>query len=84
MIYYQVPKVLDGKAIKVLHKKRLYTHCLVAYELYTKKECEKLCIPLEKLCKVDISRKNIYWFFGARFIGIAPSKIKVVDYLESR
>lgn len=77
MIYYQVPKVLDGKCVIVLHKKRTYQHYLVAYELYTEKECKKLGIPLEKLCKVYISRKSIYWFFGARFVGIAPKRVKL-------
>ena len=80
MVYYQVPKVLDGKCICVVHKKRLYRHYLVAYELYTEKECKKLHIPLEKLCKINISRKSIYWFFGARFTGIVPNKIKLIEY----
>lgn len=40
---------------------------LIKNELYTEKEREKEQIPFSYLEEVNISKKNIYWFFGARF-----------------
>lgn len=40
---------------------------LIKNELYTEKEKEKYGIPIYYLEEVDISMKNIYWSFGARF-----------------
>lgn len=40
---------------------------LIKNELYTEKEKEKYNIPVSYLEEVNISRKNIYWSFGARF-----------------
>ena len=40
---------------------------LIKDELYTEKEKEKYNIPISYLQEVNISMKNIYWSFGARF-----------------
>ena len=40
---------------------------LIKNELYTEKEREKEQIPFSYLEEVNISKKNIYWFCGARF-----------------
>ena len=36
-------------------------------ELFTKKEIEKYNIPTKILVPVEISKKRVYFFFGARF-----------------
>lgn len=71
MIYYKMLKdaqVYNPKTCK-------YTS-LVADELLTAKECERIglyCewLPTEAarewLQKVEVSRKKVYWWFGARF-----------------
>lgn len=60
MIYYKVRRAFDNKRIGA-------THFLVANELYTAKEVQKLNIPHKYLDKLDISKRRIYFFFGARF-----------------
>ena len=71
MEYYRVPKHLDQtrlyKENKTNHHKTPNGYFLIANELLTEKECKKLNAPIHKLKKVNISKNNIYWFFGARF-----------------
>ena len=40
---------------------------LIAHELYTPQERERLAVKDCVFDKVEISRKKVYWFFGARF-----------------
>jgi hypothetical protein len=42
-------------------------HAIVKNELFTKKEVEKYKIPTKILIPVEISKKRVYFFFGARF-----------------
>lgn len=39
----------------------------IANELYTENEKEKYNIPLNYCDVVEISKRNVYFFFGARF-----------------
>lgn len=65
MIYYKVKKEFDQ------HYKNPKIHdgnILIADELYTEKELKKLpFVPLAAFERVEISKNNIYWCFGARF-----------------
>lgn len=67
MKYYQVTEEPKGGEI-YLHSLN-YWHSLVKGELYTAKELKKLNInPCSKFfTPVEVSRRKIYWFFGARF-----------------
>jgi hypothetical protein len=58
--YYRVPEQYDNL-------RRIDGSILVRNELYTAKELEKYRIPKSYLEEVEISRKKIYFFFGARF-----------------
>lgn len=40
---------------------------LVANELYTEREAEKLRISRDLCDCVEIPKSRVYWFFGARF-----------------
>ena len=64
MVYYKVNKDYNG--IKILSKRNLY---LISEELFTKKEIEKLKIfAIDKVfTKIEISKNNTYFSFGARF-----------------
>lgn len=42
--------------------------CLVANELYTKKELLRYRIPLKCVDEIETSTRNTHFFFGARFI----------------
>lgn len=42
-------------------------------ELYTPKEVENQKLNIEFMEVVDISKKSIYWFFGARFCEKYPA-----------
>lgn len=70
MTYYKVKPKYDNFRLIKNHK-----HCgfLIVNELYTGKELEKsgilFCYGVKPdfFEKVEISRKKVYWFFGARF-----------------
>ena len=70
MTYYRVKPQYDNFRLIRDHK---YHGLLIANELYTGKELVKnkilLCYGVQHdfFEKVEISRKKIYWFFGARF-----------------
>lgn len=70
MTYYRVKPQYDNFRLIRDHK---YHGILIANELYTGKELVKkkilFCYRVEPdfFEKVEISRKKIYWFFGARF-----------------
>ena len=60
MKYYKVKKEADNK-------RRSDGNIYVANELYTEREKEKLNLNEAFLEVVEVSKKSIYWFFGARF-----------------
>ena len=60
MLYFKVKKEFD-------QKRRKDNSILIQNELYTKKELEKFEIPLNRVDTIEISKKDIYFFFGARF-----------------
>lgn len=60
MKYYQIKKEYDNK-------KRIDGSIFVENELYTEKEKTKYNIPENYYNVVEVSKRNIYFFFGARF-----------------
>lgn len=71
MIYYRVKPEFDNRARYVYigssNLKIRQDGILVAHELYTPRERERLAVHDKHFEKVEISRKSIYWCFGARF-----------------
>lgn len=67
MKYYKIPKELNGRQIYV-HSKQKHIS-FVGGELYTLRELEALGLKgWDRLLEaVEVSRRKIYWFFGARF-----------------
>lgn len=76
MQYYQVKPKADNKRLFAI-KGGAYVNCgdfLIAKELYTPKEWEKIikshvfgCDPADCVEVVEVPKNKIYWFFGARF-----------------
>lgn len=69
MKYFKVPSNLDNKPIyKIKNGKKINSGLfLIGNELLTDNECKKLGVNTDVLIPVEISKKNIYFFFGARF-----------------
>ena len=71
MKYFKVPINMDGKNVLKEIRRGLYepTRELVQNELYTEKEVSRLGMDYlkGKLEVVEVSRRRIYWSFGARF-----------------
>lgn len=78
MIYYRVNPAFDNtvKYKRMNNSKYLVNDgsILIGNELYTEKEYNRMIenyvfrIPVEKLfSRVEISKRRVYWFFGARF-----------------
>ena len=71
MKYFKVPINMDGKNVSKEIRRGLYepTRELVQNELYTEKEVSRLGMDYlkGKLEVVEVSRRRIYWSFGARF-----------------
>lgn len=75
MTYYRVNSAFDN--VQII-KNRKISGFLVANELYTEKELEKLLngarlrghgikATSQAFEKVEINKNKTYWFFGARF-----------------
>ena len=70
MTYYKVTEYKDVtfSDSKIGHS---ITHTFVQDELYTKTELEKFFIDTNNLPdfikEVNVSKRKLYWFFGARF-----------------
>lgn len=62
MKYYRVKPEYDNK-------RRCDGSILVANELYTSKEIQRFNIPAVAVEAVEVSKRAIYFFFGARFGG---------------
>ena len=60
MQYYKVKPEADNK-------RRSDGSIYVANELYTEKEAEKFKLNKAFLDVVEVSKRSVYWFFGARF-----------------
>lgn len=70
MKYFRVPVKMDGK--RVVKRGPIYsefTRELIREELYTPREIERFGMSYlkDKLEEVEISRKRIFFSFGARF-----------------
>jgi len=64
MVYYKVEMKHDNK-----HKNpsKRDGNIYVGNELYTEREVIKQKLNLGYLTKIEVSKKMIYWLFGARF-----------------
>jgi len=60
MLYFKIKKEFD-------QEKRKDNSILIQNELYTRKELEKYNIPLNRVDTIEVSKKDIYFLFGARF-----------------
>lgn len=71
MKYYRVKPEYDNKwrYVYVGHSnlKIKRDGILIANELYTPRERERLAAKADIFDEVEISRKRVYWCFGARF-----------------
>ena len=71
MVYYKVKPQYDNipRYVYVGHSnlKIRRDSILIAHELYTPRERERVAMKDEFFDRVEISRKKTYWFFGARF-----------------
>jgi len=65
MKYYRVKPQYDQKM--QLNKQGKYAGFYIANELYTEKEAARQYLNPAFMELVEISKKKIYWFFGARF-----------------
>lgn len=64
MKYYKVKPQYDGKA----KGSRGYENGVyIANELYTEREVQRQNLNRTFLEEKEISSKNVYWFFGARY-----------------
>lgn len=60
MLYYRIKPECD-------QKKRRDGSILIANELYTPREKERFAISDEAVDAVQVSKRSVYFFFGARF-----------------
>lgn len=70
MIYYQVLPQFDQKhtIYKYKNNKPVWNGLFhIANELLTLREIEKYGYKMEYLTPVEVSKRDVYFFFGARF-----------------
>lgn len=75
MKYYQVKPEFDGKQLYKKQGQRGYSsvykipngYNLIANELLTEKEVEKLNVPQVCVDPVNVKKSEVYFCFGARF-----------------
>lgn len=75
MKYYQVKPEFDGKQLYKKQGQRGYSNIckipngynLIANELLTEKEVEKLNVPQMCVDPVNVKKSEVYFCFGARF-----------------
>lgn len=69
MKYYKVKPEYDNRTRYTWNnlRQRVSNGILIANELYTLKEFEKLAICSEWFEVVEINKRSMYWLFGARF-----------------
>lgn len=71
MLYYKVKPKYDNKTRYTWnnHRQGIPNGILIGNELYTPGEFKKIANCPEWFETVEISKKSVYWFFGARFSG---------------
>lgn len=70
MLYYRVKEQCDNKNI---YKRSRYMGFLIARELKTQKELDKIPTLYHSCFEpVEVSKKAIHYFFGARFADNYP------------
>lgn len=75
MKYYQVKPEFDGKQLYKKQGQRGYNNVykipngynLIANELLTEKEVEKLNVPQVCVNPVNVKKSEVHFYFGARF-----------------
>ena len=69
MIYYRVKPEYDNKTRYIWNNKHqsVPNSILIAHELYTAKEFQKIANCSAWFEKVEISKRRTYFSFGARF-----------------
>lgn len=68
MKYYRIPAALDQRPVyKRCAGGWTFARHLIGGELYTAKECARYGLRLEALEELEISKRRVYWSFGARF-----------------
>lgn len=73
MLYYEVKKEFDNAPVLQFKNNKCYKIGIwIDSELYTQKELDKMksdgvIIPYSYFNIVNISKRKIYWLFGARF-----------------
>lgn len=75
MKYYRVKPEFDGKTLYKKQRQRGYSstykvpngYNLIANELLTGKEMEKLNVPQVCVDPVNVKKSEVYFCFGARF-----------------
>lgn len=69
MIYYRVKPEYDNKIRYTYNNKHQGepNSILIAHELYTAKEFQKIANCPAWFDRVEISERRVYWSFGARF-----------------
>ena len=75
MKYYRVKPEFDGKTLYKKQRQRGYSstykvpngYNLIANELLTEKEVEKLNVPQICVDPVNLKKSEVYFCFGARF-----------------
>lgn len=80
MIYYNVKPQYQGYARKVsVHGRIRQDGLLVGNELYTEKEMESIANDRSWFEKVEVSKRNVCWLWGARIAPCSDSW-KIEDY----
>ena len=64
MVYYKVKMKHDNK---YKNPSKRDGNIYIGNELYTEKEATKQKLNLGYLTKIEVSKKSVYWLFGARF-----------------
>ena len=68
MKYYKVKQEYDNtKRVVLKNGKKVIDGILVGTELYTPAEKKRILNNDDCFELVEVSKKQIYWFFGARF-----------------
>lgn len=65
MIFYKVKKEFDNKPL--VFKNTEVESIYIANELFTRREVHKFGLNKAYLTRVNIPKKDTYFFFGARF-----------------
>lgn len=68
MLYYRVREEYDNMTVLTdINGRRFTTFHIIGGELLTERERERYGVPVYMCDAVEISKRRIYWCFGARF-----------------